>query len=65
MKMQSTRRTGRPPMIRNNCKNYDYLDGSPYPDSEHSCRGCKNSFDPDRYDPGCKLANGYDPRTSE
>lgn len=57
-----SQRTGRPPIIRNNCRNYEYEEGRPLPESETSCRGCKNSFDPDRYDPGCKLLSGYDPR---
>lgn len=38
----------------NNCPMYEYANGYPKPESPWSCRGCKHSADPDRYDPGCK-----------
>ena len=50
-----------PAIIPNHCKNYAYQEGSPLPESETSCRGCKNSYNPEKYDSGCKLPNGFDP----
>ena len=60
---KNAKRIGRSLITRNICKNYEYQEGTPYPESIYSCRGCKNSRDPERYDPGCKIPNGYDPRS--
>lgn len=62
MSDKTTKPKTRPALIPNNCRNCEYQEGSPYPESEYSCRGCKNSFDPAMYDAGCKLPNGFDPR---
>jgi len=49
-------------MIENNCLHYEHQDGTPEPESRWSCRGCKHSFDPERYDPGCRHPNKFSPR---
>ena len=45
----------KPAKIPNNCINYEYLDGYPYPESEISCRGCKHSADPSQIGAACEL----------
>ncbi len=42
----------------NNCLRYEHLDGYPMPESKYSCRGCRYSYDPELYDPGCKHPDG-------
>ncbi len=38
---------------KNDCPRYEHLDGAPAPRTSGSCRGCRYSADPDKYDPGC------------
>ena len=52
-------------MVRNNCIRYEHADGYPMPESRYSCRGCKNSFDPNLYDAGCRHPDGPQPRESK
>lgn len=52
-------------MIKNNCPRYEHLDGYPLPESKFSCRGCKYSGDPNRYDPGCTNPDENRRRKSE
>lgn len=47
-------------MIKNICKHYVHETGRPFPESRYSCRGCKNSYDPNLYDAGCP--DGPQPR---
>ena len=49
-------------MVKNNCICYEHADGYPMPESRYSCRGCKNSFDPNLYDAGCRHPDGPSPR---
>ena len=42
----------------NECLRYEHLDGYPTPKSSDSCRGCKYSYDPNLYSPGCKHPDG-------
>ena len=54
-KSAKAQRQFRPAIVPNACRSYEHEDGCPYPESECSCRGCRNSYDPERYDGGCKL----------
>ena len=49
-------------MALNACLRYAHEAGSPFPETRHSCRGCRFSADPELYDAGCTLKDGFVPR---
>lgn len=49
-------------MKNNRCLNYEHQDGTPEPRTRDSCRGCKYSYDPGMYDPGCRHPDGFQER---
>ena len=49
-------------MKNNRCLHYEHQDGAPEPKTRDSCRGCKYSYDPKMYDPGCLHPDQFVPR---